>query len=331
MAVYQSFSYPDKPQPIDDTLHSHKMYSVKNHLSLIVSTWILLLCLASPGFATTENALTHWHPLIHRLTQDGLSVDTVEQLFIRLNTAYSPAPMAHKITAMYRRKFSPKKRHRSSRKKRPAIYPGVIEPQNLTRARHFLQQYAPSFREMEKTYGVPKEIAVGLMLVETRLGAFLGNVQAFQNLACLAATTSSKQITHHLKGLSLTGSRQHWLKDRVRKKSDWAYAELKSLIQYCGQNSLDPITMPGSIYGAVGVCQFMPSNILRFGIDGDNDGKINLFHIPDAAHSLANYLQKHGWGKNISRAGQRKVLYQYNHSTTYANTILAVADALQNE
>jgi membrane-bound lytic murein transglycosylase B len=87
--------------------------------------------------------------------------------------------------------------------------------------------------------------------------------------------------------------------------------------------------MPGSIYGAVGICQFMPSNILRFGVDGDGDGTVNLFHASDAMHSLANYLKYHGWKPGLSREKQNRVLRHYNNSATYANTILAVADALR--
>lgn len=70
----------------------------------------------------------------------------------------------------------------------------------------------------------------------------------------------------------------------------------------------------------------MPSNIAVYGADGDGDGKVDLFSVPDAVASLSNYLAKHGWKPGISRARQHTLLMAYNHSQTYANTILALSD-----
>ncbi len=296
---------------------------------------LLMLLLATTGHAGTAPAHSPdagWAPLIERLAADGFSREHVESLFARLGKSYSSAPMGHKIRAMYNRKFAPPKAAASSRSKAsktPPIYPGVLVPANLKRARTFLERYHYSLARMEKRFGVPREIAVGLMLVETRLGSYLGKEHAFLNLASLAASDSLDKLRPELAGLKLTAKRKTWACKRIESKSSWAYAELKALITYCDSNELDPVSMPGSIYGAVGICQFMPSNILRFGVDGNGDGKVNLFHVQDAVHSLANYLKFHGWKSGLPRTSQNKVLRHYNNSRTYANTILAVADALR--
>ena len=289
---------------------------------------------STPLKVTPAKVHPSWRPLIKRLKKDGFDIALLENFFSRLPVAQSPLPMARKMREMYYRKYlAKKKKKKASTQKgktpaKPPIYSGVVVPKNITRAKHFLTRHKTALASMEKKYGVPKEIAVGLMLVETRLGAFLGKVKAFGNLASLASTTNVKQVLPHLKGYSFKGSRKTWLTKRITSKSNWAYKELTALIQYSHANDLDPINMPGSVYGAVGICQFMPSNIIHFGVDGDGDGKVNLFHVPDAIHSLANYLHKHGWKPNLQRKAQQKVLYRYNHSTTYANTILAVADAI---
>ena len=73
----------------------------------------------------------------------------------------------------------------------------------------------------------------------------------------------------------------------------------------------------------------MPSNVFIYGIDADNDGHIDPFATNDAIHSIANYLNKHGWNCNMSRYDKRKAVYAYNNSTVYVNTILAAADKIR--
>ncbi len=72
----------------------------------------------------------------------------------------------------------------------------------------------------------------------------------------------------------------------------------------------------------------MPTNALKFGQDGDGDGRVDLFRHEDAVHSLGAYLQGHGWRKTMTRKRKREVLHAYNHSQVYVNTVLAVADYL---
>jgi membrane-bound lytic murein transglycosylase B len=91
------------------------------------------------------------------------------------------------------------------------------------------------------------------------------------------------------------------------------------------------LTFPGSIYGAIGLCQFLPSNILPYGVDADHDGRINLFTKADALYSIANYLREHGWKDNMDEVSRREAILSYNKSSVYANTVLAVAQKLKNK
>jgi len=75
----------------------------------------------------------------------------------------------------------------------------------------------------------------------------------------------------------------------------------------------------------------MPSNVFTYGVDADNDGRIDLFVKADALYSIANYLREHGWGCQMDKSGQHKAIYAYNHSVVYANTILAVAEKLKDK
>lgn len=120
-----------------------------------------------------------------------------------------------------------------------------------------------------------------------------------------------------------------WIEETMIKRANWAYEETVALIKYLLTNNINPANMPGSIYGAIGLCQFMPSNISIYGADGDGDGIVDLFTPSDAISSLAYYLYKHGWKANLSRSRQHALLMTYNHSSIYANTILALSDLIE--
>ena len=92
---------------------------------------------------------------------------------------------------------------------------------------------------------------------------------------------------------------------------------------------MDPTTIKGSYAGAMGISQFMPSNIAPYAKDGNADGQVDLFVHADAISSVASYLKHYGWKPGISREQAFKVVYHYNHSKYYVNTILDIADKLK--
>jgi membrane-bound lytic murein transglycosylase B len=122
-----------------------------------------------------------------------------------------------------------------------------------------------------------------------------------------------------------------WIEDLMQKRSEWAYKEVRALVAYVRKHHLDMTAIPGSYYGAIGYCQFMPTNIEPYGVDSDGKGMIDLFAMSDAIASVANYLAKHGWKPGMSREAQHKVLRTYNHVDIYPNTILALADVVKKQ
>jgi membrane-bound lytic murein transglycosylase B len=87
--------------------------------------------------------------------------------------------------------------------------------------------------------------------------------------------------------------------------------------------------VPGSIAGAIGYAQFMPSNILAYGKDGNDDGNVDLLNQADSMASIAYFLKRHGWRPGISRKKAEKVIYHYNHSEYYVQAILKIANLLK--
>jgi membrane-bound lytic murein transglycosylase B len=141
----------------------------------------------------------------------------------------------------------------------------------------------------------------------------------------MAAADSPERLPITLATLPMTPDRLDWVRKTLRERSDWAYKELKALLTYSKAYAFDPLAMPGSVYGAIGICQFMPSNVPRFAVDGNRDGKVDLFDPEDAIPSVGNYLKAHGWGVSPLDA-RHTALKRYNNSTRYANTILALAE-----
>lgn len=271
-----------------------------------------------------------WQPLMRRMARDGVDDGYLRGLFSRMGSSYSHIPMGTKVNELFHNKFMPPPAKSAPQKNAvPPVYKGVVTAENIVRCREYLLAHAVAFAAMETAYGVPKEVVAGLLLVETRLGTFLGTNSSFWSLACMAAADKPDRVEPTVRSLPLplTPDRAVWLEKILHERSNWAYKELLALVRHSEANGRDPLAMPGSVYGAIGICQFMPSNLPKYAVDGDKDGIIDLFDPADAIPSVGNFLRQHGWaGKD--RATHHKALMRYNKSTVYANTILALADGL---
>jgi len=289
-----------------------------------------------------------WQALSAQLQKDGLDPQKTQELFASLTTPPSPIPMGEKVKELYSALYIPKakpakpapkakKKSKGKAKKKPADrlgipgpwFDGIVTKTNARKCLDFIQNNFSAFARAERRYGVPAEVAAALLFVETRLGTYMGRENAFFSLASMAVTRSPRNIEGYLD--SLPGMRKHqvWMRVRMEDKAQWAYTELKALLTYCFANGMDPYSIPGSLYGAVGMCQFMPSNIPLFAVDGDRDGVIDIFAAPDAIASLCNYLCENGWRKGLPLSGQVKVLMRYNKMKKYAYTILALAKTME--
>ncbi|SHN70778.1 lytic murein transglycosylase [Desulfovibrio litoralis] len=268
----------------------------------------------------------YWKNLHAKLAEDNLISPEIDKLFCSL-PAYENKAMATKVKELYRIKFT-KRTPQANKTPKMTIYPNIVTPENMLKAQTYLEEHKEYFKKSEDEFGVPKEVAVGLLFLETRLGTYLGTDNAVWSLASMASSQDIADVEDTLTALNAKEDQKAWLETKVKEKSAWAYNEFKALVVHCIENDIDSTQITGSVYGAIGFCQFMPSNLKRYAVDGDDDGKVNLFTHPDAIRSLSNFLYKHGWRKEKSRAENHKVLMRYNNSKKYANTILAVADYL---
>lgn len=140
----------------------------------------------------------------------------------------------------------------------------------IQRGVRFQRQYSAALLEAEQKYGVPQSIILGVLGVETGFGTNKGSFVARDALATL--------------GFGLP-HRAAYFQD-----------ELAALIAWTKKEQYSTNTIVGSYAGAIGYPQFMPSNILKLGVDFDGDGHIDLRNSArDAIGSIAHYLSAHGW------------------------------------
>lgn len=136
----------------------------------------------------------------------------------------------------------------------------------------FWNQYQNALLRAEQIYGVPPEIIIGIMGVETRWGRVMGKTRIIDALATLAFS--------------------------YPRRSAFFTNELETYLLMAYKEQKDPLKLRGSFAGAMGYGQFMPSAYQNYAVDFSGDGRIDLWDPVDAIGSIAHYFQKHGWQPN---------------------------------
>ncbi len=287
------------------------------------------LCLhlaCAPLFAAAEDPPYDpvWEPVMRRLVADGFDPLYIRALFAQDEVVYAPEVMGRKMNTLLRTKLSPP----GEKGAEPQVDERYLSPIQLAGAYGFMREHKAVLAEIRSAFQVPPEIVTALMLVETKLGRAVGTRNAFVTLASMAASMDVERFESFLQDEGVDEDVRAWLRQRTSEKADWAYDELVALIRYARAAGQSPLDINGSIFGAIGLCQFMPSNVLAYGLDGGGDGKVDLMDMRDALFSMANFLKRHGWSPQLDETGRFKVIYRYNHSGLYARTVLAVAKSL---
>ncbi|MFZ5812241.1 MAG: lytic murein transglycosylase [Thermodesulfobacteriota bacterium] len=211
----------------------------------------------------------------------------------------------------------------------PSVYESALTEERLAEAREFFTANRGLLAGLRQRYGLPEDVAVGVAAVETRCGRYLGEKPAVVVLSGMALARDYSLVADAFVYERPSPDRVAWLAGKARERGDWAFRELVALLDYAGRIGRDPLAIPGSIYGAIGISQFMPTSALTLARDGNGDGVADLFVVADALESMGNYLHKAGVGGQTSETALREALFRYNRSRTYVNTIMAVAEHLR--
>lgn len=256
----------------------------------------------------------YFESLQNRLISDGFDSNRITELYNRPEVYFEAQGVSRFLV------------HRESR----LNYDQFTGKKSINRALKYMETHKSVLERTEKEYGVDKEIITAILLVETRLGTFLGGPSILNTLSTIAALADPEVRDMFWKNISKSKeiTRKQFEK-WVGRKSTWAYNELKAFLKYTAQVNMDPTAVSGSYSGAMGIAQFMPSNVIIFARDGDGDGRIDVFNHADAITSTASYLKHYGWYPGIERKKAYKVIYHYNHSSQYVKTILKVSELLK--
>jgi len=187
--------------------------------------------------------------------------------------------------------------------------------------------------EVEGRFGVSAPVLVAILCVETACGTYVGRYTTVNLLATQALSLEPDTYLEIYRLIPREERReltQRKVKKRLRGKSRKAYHELTALLNYTRDHGIDPFSIQGSAEGAIGIPQFLPSNITLYGSDGDGDGTIDLFQHEDAIASVASFLKAFRWSEGNSYKKKKQIIRRYNPSDYYADTVLALADKLKD-
>jgi len=284
-------------------------------LTFLICFVVLSACLTSPVPASTKKNVDHFELLQKKLIKDGFNHKKIQRLYSRPQVFFE----TEGVTLLFT--YSEAK----------LDYDQFAADGPISKAKKYMGKYKEDLDRTEKAYGVDSRVITAILLVETRLGKYLGTRSTLNTLSTLASLMDPDRRSEFYDQIPQAKriSRKKFEKS-AQRRSKWAYKELKAFLEYTHQEGFDPAEIPGSFAGAMGLSQFMPSSILNYGKDGNNDGSIDLYTHPDAIASIANYLKSHGWRPGISRKKAEKVIYQYNHSEYYVKAILKIADLLKS-
>jgi membrane-bound lytic murein transglycosylase B len=210
-----------------------------------------------------------------------------------------------------------------------ALYRAVLQRRSIAQARACRDEHARAFEGAEARTGVPAEVVAAILHVETRCGRNTGDSLVLFGLARLAMANEPDNLERNLDRRAQGGFLDPALEQRVRARAatleDLFYPEVRGVFELAELWGRDPLSLRGSASGAFGFPQFLPTSYLRFGADGNGDGRVDLYDVDDAATSAAWFLVSHGWQGRLERGAQRRVLWHYNRSDAYIDAVLGLA------
>src|SRR5690606_14913137 len=160
--------------------------------------------------------------------------------------------------------------------------PIFITDSRIAQGVDFWRQNEEALARAEQVYGVPAEVIVAIIGVETFYGRNTGNYRVIDALSTLGFDYPPRQ--------------------------PFFRQQLKEFLLLAREEQVDPLTLKGSYAGAMGLPQFMPSSFRAYAVYFDDDGRIDILNNPvDAIGSAASYFKQHGWANGEPVVARAKV------------------------
>jgi lytic murein transglycosylase len=181
-----------------------------------------------------------------------------------------------------------------------------VVPARLNRARQLMQRHAALLARIERQFGVPGTLLMAIWTLESDNGSGdMGRLPVIRTIATLAHDC---------------------------RRSELFQTELIAALQILQRGDLPQRELIGAYAGEIGQTQFLPSSYIKYGVDYDGDGRVDLRHsVPDVLASTANLLKTNGWQAGAPfREGTAnfEVMREWNRSVVYRKTMVLFAERL---
>lgn len=201
--------------------------------------------------------------------------------------------------------------------------PKLVNEETVAKGLQFFEKYKKTFVAVNKKYKVHPADIIAIINWESKLGELTGTqkiIQIFIGQYFLweeYLRKFEKEGVFKKKGAMKKSAAQN----RAKRLEKNALGNLAALLNQGKKKNFDPAQVLGSWAGAIGYPQFMPAS-MRFAVDGNGDGKVDLFQMEDAIFSVANYLVKHKYKEKGSKYSFRR----YNPDKVYIRGVKMYSD-----
>jgi lytic murein transglycosylase len=181
-----------------------------------------------------------------------------------------------------------------------------VVPARIKRAKQLMQRHAALLARIERQFGVPATLLMAIWTLESDNGTGdMGKLPVIRTIATLAHDC---------------------------RRSELFQGELLAALQIIQRGDLSLRDLIGAYAGEIGQTQFLPSSYIKYGVDYDGDGHIDLRHsVPDVLASTANLLKANGWRAGASfteGTANFEVMREWNRSVVYRKTMVLFAEQL---
>ncbi len=255
-----------------------------------------------------------WNYVASRLLANGVAKETVRKIYTDKR--------------LPRRTFVP---FAVKPKEPSSMYRSFLQNKFSKLGSTFIKENARAFGTVEQEYKVPKEIVASIIVIESQAGKNTGKHPILYRLSRIATTNAPDNLKQNYtearkKDPSVTFEQ---VAARGLYLEQTFLPEIIALLEIAERNDIDPLAMKGSRAGAFGLPQFLPTTYLRFGTDGDKDGRVSLYNEADAVLSAAHFLSHHGLRADTPMEQKRTILWNYNKSDSYIDTVLRLSEDIK--
>jgi len=277
---------------------------------------LLISLFSTISTSESNEASSPFQSLTHRLLQDGFDSEFLSNLLMDARAELNLSLMIISLESRETTDF----------------YAQFLTQEAILLSKKFLRQNLNILRKAENRFHVEKEVIVAILLVESRFGENIGKYRLIPTLASIALMDSPDHLQKNYLVLREKDPdlSYEWLEGLAKRKANWAYHELKCFLDIIRYEKIDPLEVYGSYAGALGMAQFIPSSYLSYALHQESFENW-LLSKEAAIFSIGNYLKSHGWRKGLPIEKKKKILWYYNRSKPYGETILQVARKIEHK